>query len=703
MLFMYFCEVFPSLPAEEVLSKAYDMTNILKRLSLLLLLMSTLSASAQIQDPVHFSVSKQQVSDTEIDVVFTAKIDPGWHVYSTGLPDDGPVSATLTTETAEGAVASGSLRHGSGEISNYDEMFGMTLRYFEGTATFMQRYKITGKTYRVRGYLEYGACNDENCMPPTQVEFDYSGSGISSVGDEPSAKDDTPAGSTDEADAIAGDTASADTIAAQGIALGTPDLWQPVIDELQAFNGDNGGDRSWFYIFIMGFLGGLLALFTPCVWPIIPMTVSFFLKRAKDDKRKGIRDALTYGVSIVVIYLALGLAITAIFGASSLNALSTNAVFNICFFLLLVVFALSFFGWFELRLPSSWSDKVDSKASQTGGLLSIFLMAFTLTLVSFSCTGPIIGFLLVEVASSGSIAGPAVGMFGFALALALPFTLFALFPTWLKQAPRSGSWMNTIKIVLGFIELAFALKFFSVADLAYGWRLLDREVFLALWIVIFGLLGLYLVGLLKFQSDYVDGESKPMPVPCIMLGMISLAFAVYMVPGLWGAPCKAVSAFAPPINTQDFNLNVKVVEARYTDYEEGMAAARAQGKPVVIDFTGFGCVNCRKMEAAVWTDPSVADKLNNDFVLISLYVDDKQPLPEHITVQENGKQRTLRTVGDKWSYLQRSKFGANAQPFYVTLDGEGRPLGISYSYDENISKYLNFLNQGLDNYKKGRN
>lgn len=651
---------------------------------------------AQMQDPVHFSVDRKKVSADEIEVVFTAKIDAGWHLYSTNLPADGPVSATLTTEASEGAKVSGTLQHGGGEISNYDEMFGMTLRYFEKSATFMQRYKITGKTYRVKGYLEYGACNDENCMPPTQVEFEYTGEGIATAEEVTSVEED------EETPPSSSDTTSVDTLSSGLATLTTSDsaLWRPVIAELQAFNGDNGSDRSWFYIFLMGFLGGLLALFTPCVWPIIPMTVSFFLKRAKDDKKKGIRDAITYGISIVVIYLALGLAITAIFGASSLNALSTNAVFNICFFLLLVVFALSFFGWFELRLPSSWSNKVDSKASETGGLLSIFLMAFTLTLVSFSCTGPIIGFLLVEVASSGSITGPAIGMFGFAVALALPFTLFALFPTWLKQAPRSGSWMNTIKIVLGFIELAFALKFFSVADLAYGWGLLDREVFLALWIVIFGMLGLYLIGVLKFQSDVVDGETKPMPVACIMLGMMSLAFTVYMIPGLWGAPCKAVSAFAPPINTQDFNLNTKVVEAQYTDYEEGMAAARAQGKPVVVDFTGFGCVNCRKMEAAVWTDPSVADKLTCDYVLISLYVDDKQPLPEHITVEENGQTRTLRTVGDKWSYLQRSKFGANAQPFYVTLDSEGNPLGISYSYDENISKYLDFLNQGLQNFKK---
>ena len=651
---------------------------------------------AQMQDPVHFDVSLKNISAEEIEIVFTARIDAGWHVYSTGLPADGPVSATLTTEVADGATAAGGLGHGGGEISNYDEMFGMTLRYFEGKAVFMQRYKLTGRTYRVKGYLEYGACNDESCMPPTQVEFDFKGEG---PGDKEAAtdKEETPAADSDdsESDTVAVDSAFTDMTVA-----GDDNLWKPVITELQAFNGDNGSGRSWLYIFIMGFLGGLLALFTPCVWPIIPMTVSFFLKRAKDDKRKGIRDAITYGISIVVIYLALGLAITAIFGASSLNALSTNAIFNIFFFLLLVVFALSFFGWFELRLPSSWSNTVDSKASETSGLLSIFLMAFTLTLVSFSCTGPIIGFLLVEVASTADITGPAIGMFGFALALALPFTLFALFPTWLKQAPRSGSWMNTIKIVLGFIELAFALKFFSVADLAYGWGLLDREVFLALWIVIFGMLGLYLIGILKFQSDTVDGESRPMPVACIMLGMLSLAFSVYMIPGLWGAPCKAVSAFSPPVNTQDFNLNTKVVEAGYTDYEEGMAAAAAQGKPVVVDFTGFGCVNCRKMETAVWTDPSVADKLNNDFILISLYVDDKQPLPQHITVEENGQQRTLRTVGDKWSYLQRSKFGANAQPFYVTLDNKGNPLGPSYSYDENISKYLDFLNQGLENYKR---
>lgn len=660
----------------------------------MLLAMFTLAAAAQMQDPVHFKVSQKKVSPTEFEVIFTGRIDNGWHVYSTGLPADGPISASLHTEKAEGVKAEGKLSHRGKEISQYDKMFGMTLRYFEHSVTFVQKYKITGKTYNVKGYLEYGACNDENCIPPTQVDFSFKGEGPADAPEAEETEETEAADTVAAAPVAAGDSLQADTAAVntQG------DLWKPVIKELQNFNGgDAGASRSWIYIFLMGLVGGFVALFTPCVWPIIPMTVSFFLKRTK-DKKKGIRDAITYGISIIVIYLALGLAITAIFGASSLNALATNAVFNIFFCLLLIVFALSFFGWFELTLPSSWTNKVDNKASSTSGLLSIFLMAFTLTLVSFSCTGPIIGFLLVEVSTSGSIAGPAIGMLGFAIALALPFTLFALFPTWLKQAPKSGSWMNTIKIVLGFIELAFALKFFSVADLAYGWGLLDREVFLALWIIIFGMLGLYLIGKLKFPSD--QGNTDAMPVPCIVLGMISLAFTVYLIPGLWGAPCKAVSAFAPPINTQDFNLYHNEVEPKFKDYEQGMAAAAAEGKPVVVDFTGFGCVNCRKMEAAVWTDPQVADKLNNDFILISLYVDDKQPLDKPIEVVENGRKRTLRTVGDKWSYLQRSKFGANAQPFYVILDNKGMPLAGSYSYDENISHYTDFLNKGLSNYKK---
>ena len=675
-----------------------------------LLAVFALGASAQMQEPVHVSVQQKQVSPTEVDVIFTAKIDNGWHVYSTGLPSGGPISATVTTEKAEGAQAAGKLQAKGKELSNYDKLFEMKLRYFENAVSFVQRYKITGKTYHIKGYLEYGACNDQNCLPPTQVEFDFKGNGPANAPDAKETK--TPAQlAKEKADSLAALAAAnnkteADTTQKAATTAVNSDndnvaqagLWAPVVAELQAYNGDQGkSDNSIFYIFAMGFIGGLLALFTPCVWPIIPMTVSFFLKRSQ-NKAKGIRDALTYGVSIIVIYVALGLAVTAAFGPSALNSLSTNAVFNILFCLLLIIFALSFFGWFEIRLPDKWGNAVDSKASSTSGILSIFLMAFTLALVSFSCTGPIIGFLLVQVSTSGSIMGPGIGMLGFAVALALPFTLFALFPTWLKKAPKSGSWMNTIKVVLGFIELAFALKFFSVADLAYGWHLLDREVFLSIWIALFFLLGLYLIGRLKFASD--QGSSDAMPVPCVMLGLVSFAFSIYMVTGLWGAPSKAVSAIAPPMNTQNINLNHNQVRAQYDNYEEGMAAAAAQGKPVLIDFTGFGCVNCRKMEAAVWTDPQVADKLTKEYVLISLYVDDKKPLPEPIEVTENGQKRTLRTVGDKWSYLQRSKFGANAQPFYVAVNNEGKPLARSYSYDENISHYMDFLNQGLTNYKK---
>ncbi len=646
-------------------------------------------------NPVHFTVSQKQVSDTEIDVVFKGKIAAGWHVYAPNIPADGPIPATLTTEKAEGVKAVGGLKAQGKEIKEYDQIFGMQLRYYENSVTFVQRYKITGKTYSVKGYLEYGACNDSGCMPPTSVDFAYKGNGPA---DAPDAQDETAdAAATDTTAALA---AAADTTGVDTAAVAADsNLWTPVIDELKAFEEGGNSSHSLFYILIMGFVGGLLAVLMPCIWPIIPMTVSFFLKRNK-DKKKGIRDALTYGVSIIVIYVLLGFLITLISGGNGLNSLSTNAVFNIIIFLVLVVFAVSFFGWFELELPSKWTNSVDNKASATSGLVSIFLMAFTLVLVSFSCTAPIIGLLLAEFSTSGNIAAPAVGMLGFSIALALPFSLFAMFPAWLKQAPKSGSWMNTLKISLGFVELAFSLKFLSVADLAYGWHILDRETFLALWIAIFLLLGLYLIGKLKFQSDVAMGESKPMPVPCVMLGLVSIAFAIYMIPGLWGAPCKAVSAFAPPINTQDFNLNTNEVKAKYTSFEEGMEAAAAQGKPVLLDFTGYGCVNCRKMEAAVWTDPRVAEKLNNDYILISLYVDDKQPLAKSIEVTVNGQKRTLRTVGDKWSYLQQSKFGALAQPFHVALGADGKPLAPAFSYKEDVQAYIDFLNQGIENYNK---
>ena len=627
---------------------------------------------AQIQEPVKFKTELKNVSATEVEIVFTASIEQGWHVYSTDLGDGGPISATFNTDKLTGAQLDGKLRPVGKEIASFDKLFEMDVRYFEHTAQFVQKLKLTGGNYQVTGYLEYGACNDENCLPPTQVEFSFSGK---AEGTSASVQTETPA---EKADMAAAPAVIGSADGPTSVVVSDNDLWSPVINELNALGETTSQeDMSWLYIFITGFVGGLLALFTPCVWPIIPMTVSFFLKRSK-DKKKGIRDAWTYGASIVVIYVTLGLAITAIFGANALNALSTNAIFNIFFCLMLVVFAASFFGAFEITLPSKWSNAVDSKAEATTGLLSIFLMAFTLSLVSFSCTGPIIGFLLVQVSTTGNVIAPAVGMLGFAIALALPFTLFALFPSWLKSMPKSGGWMNVIKVTLGFLELAFALKFLSVADLAYGWRILDRETFLALWIVLFALLGFYLLGKIKFPHD--DDDTK-VSVPRFFLALASLAFAVYMVPGLWGAPLKAVSAFAPPMQTQDFN-------------------AREHGKPVMLDFTGYGCVNCRKMELAVWTDMKVADLINNDYVLITLYVDNKTRLPEPVKVMENGTERTLRTVGDKWSYLQRVKFGANAQPFYVLIDNEGKPLNKSYSYDEDIDKYVDFLQTGLDNYKK---
>ena len=688
-----------------------------KIISFLLLSFVVYALQAQIKDPVKFKTELTTLSDTEAEVVFTATIDKGWHVYSTDLGDGGPISATFNIDNKSGVELLGKLKPVGKEVATFDKLFEMKVRYFENTAKFVQKVKFTGGAYAIEGYLEYGACDDESCLPPTQVPFKFSG--VAKAGNAATTKTEQPKAEqpeqkvVDKADKKEGATSVASkdssammelvpattTEAATDIqpAVASSELWKPVISDLQALGEEHGQeDMSWIYIFITGFLGGLLALFTPCVWPIIPMTVSFFLKRSK-DKKKGIRDAWTYGASIVVIYVALGLAITLIFGASALNALSTNAIFNILFFLMLVIFAASFFGAFEIRLPSKWGNAVDSKAESTTGLLSIFLMAFTLSLVSFSCTGPIIGFLLVQVSTTGSVVAPAIGMLGFAIALALPFTLFALFPSWLKSMPKSGGWMNVIKVTLGFLELAFALKFLSVADLAYGWRLLDRETFLALWIVIFALLGFYLLGKIKFPHD--DDDNK-VGVTRFFMALISLAFAVYMVPGLWGAPLKAVSAFAPPMQTQDFNLYKNEVHAKFDDYDLGMEYARLNGKPVMLDFTGYGCVNCRKMEAAVWTDPKVSDLINNDYVLITLYVDNKTPLTEPVKIIENGTERTLRTVGDKWSYLQRVKFGANAQPFYVLLDNQGKPLNKSYAYNEDIPKYIEFLQTGLENYKK---
>lgn len=711
----------------------------MKHILAILLLGMTQALCAQFERPVTIEVQQKRVSDTEIELVFSGEADDGWHVYGPDLADGGPTRAELTLETCRGAELKGKLRATGKLISSHDAIFNMDVSYMEGSVSFAQTFTLTAGDYEVSGFLTYGACNDENCLPPTNVEFSFKGKGVDisasslansdnkasqgkgdakaseSKGDE--AIPSQPSGDTPSDDAIAPSSEiSSDSISTESAGNSpsmtegvgdVPAYWQPVISELQAFGETSQpADRSLLSVFLLGLLGGFVALLTPCVWPIIPMTVSFFLKRSR-DKARGVRDAVTYGLSIVVIYVLLGLLVTLLFGASALNALSTNAVFNILFFLMLLAFGASFLGGFEITLPGSWSNAVDRKSEHTTGMVSIFLMAFTLSLVSFSCTGPIIGFLLVEVSTVGSIVAPTVGMLGFAVALALPFTLFALFPAWLKSAPRSGNWMNVVKVSLGIVELAFSLKFLSVADLAYGWHLLDREVFLCLWIMLFALLGAYLLGWIRLphDEDEYDEQGNVVVRPRIgvtrfLLALLSLSFALYMVPGLWGAPCKAVSAFAPPMQTQDFNLAHTEVEARFRDFDEGMAYARTHHMPVMLDFTGFGCVNCRKMEAAVWTDSRVAEVINNRYVLITLYVDDKTPLPEPIIVEENGAEHKLRTVGDRWSYLQRSKFGANAQPFYVLVDNEGHPLNRSYSYDEDIPAYLDFLNEGLRRYGK---
>ena len=627
-------------------------------LTFLLLTISTM-LSAQIVDPVKWT-HKSQVKGQELTVSFTANIDP----------EGGPQKTEFTFETLDGLKVKGPTKVSNGKlIKTHDQAFDMDLSFYENTVTFEQRFKITGSPYKLEGFVFFMSCNDGMCTPPTRYEFTITGEAdIAAKEDTPADAATTPAApaATADSETPADPAATVDSLAAAAPApVSAEGLWTPVIDKLEAFsNGatkgdDSGRAHSWWYILIAGFIAGLVALITPCVWPMIPMTVSFFLKRTK-DRNKSIKDAVTYGISIIVIYVGLGLLITVIFGASALNSLATNAVFNIIFFLLLVVFALSFFGAFELTLPESWTTKLDAKADATTGLLSIFFMAFTLCLVSFSCTGPIIGTLLVEAATSGSMLYPAIGMFGF--------------------------------------EFALAFKFLSVADLAYCWRILDRETLLCLWIVIFALCGMYLLGWIRLPHDDDPDPSERVSVTQLMLALVCFSFSMYMVPGLWGAPCKAISAFAPPMSTQDFKLGEDAI-VTYHSYEEGMEAAQRAGKPVLVDFSGFGCVNCRKMEAAVWTDPQVKNIIDNDYILIELMVDDKTPLPEIEVVQENGKDVKLRTIGDKWSYLQRYKFGANAQPFYVLLDGRGNPLNGSYSYDEDIDAYVNFLKTGLNNYK----
>jgi thiol:disulfide interchange protein DsbD len=662
-------------------------------------------AMGQILQPITWSFDQQKKGGNNIELVFKASIQNGWHVYGQNLPSGGPVSTSFHFDKVSGARLVGNVTSSSSMIKEYDKTFSMNLTWYEHQAVFIQKVTVMNpQKFLVSGYVEFMGCNDENCLPPAKLPFSF-GKPIAQVVTSSPAKSSLVETHKALVPSVVKVTQSVQTDSIQSTNTNTTatmtnnSTWDPVIAQLNSLGNSSGTSEThdpFWLIFLKGFLGGLLALITPCVWPIIPLTVSFFLKRSA-NKRKAKRDAGLYGLSIIAIYLVLGVLITLIFGASALNSLSTNAFFNLFFFGLLVLFAVSFFGAFELTLPAAWTTKLDSKAESTSGIVSILLMAFTLALVSFSCTGPIIGTLLVDVAVNGSYLGPTIGMFGFALALAIPFMLFAMFPMWLKSMPKSGGWLNSVKVVLGFLELALALKFFSVADLAYGWRLLDREVFLVLWIVIFTLLGFYILGKIKFSHD---SDVNHISVTRLFLSIITFAFALYMVPGLWGAPLKAISAFAPPLFTQDFNLNPQSEHTIYNDYDQALKEAALQNKPLLVDFTGFGCVNCRKMEASVWTNSKVKQLMNEQFIVASLYVDDKASLPQPMEVNENGRTSILTTVGDKWSYLQRSKFGANAQPFYVIVNAQGQPLTGSFSFTEEPAKFVSFLESGLKHNRK---
>ena len=680
-----------------------------KKVTTLLSLALLITTFTFAQDEMRWSFSLEDRGNGEVTLVADVQIKQDWYLYDTKIPEGGPTPTQISFDNLSGATRIGEF-HAEGKEAKvkFDAIFGMQIGTFQESARFVQRLRVTDKnSFAIAGDVRAQACDDQSCTPPLPNDFSFDATDLPETVTAPSLQT-TTSGEPETSSSLAAlqplETAVSDSSpATEATPANTTDLesdqlWTPVIEELQQFGmkGSTAG-MSLFWILLSGFAGGLIALVTPCVWPMIPMTVSFFLKRNKTDRKKAVGEALVYGAAIIVIYVVLGLLITAIFGASALNNLATSALFNLIFFALLVFFAIAFFGGFELALPSKWTNKMDQKADSTTGALSIFFMAFTLVLVSFSCTGPIIGTLLVEAATSGSIIAPAIGMLGFALALAIPFVLFAIFPSWLSTMPKSGGWLNSVKVVLGFLELALALKFLSVADLAYGWGILDREVFLVLWIVIFALLGVYLLGKIRFPSD---SEVPHLTIPRLFLSIISLAFSIYMIPGLWGAPLKAISAFSPPLYTQDFNLYEGEVHAQTLDYETAIALARQQNKPLLIDFSGYGCVNCRKMEASVWTDPRVKHLLDNEYILVTLMVDDKTRLPEIIEVEENGRTTRLKTIGDKWSYLQRHKFGANAQPYYIALDHDGKPLSPTYAYDENVEKYIEFLETGLSNFKK---
>lgn len=636
------------------------------------------------ESPVVWDSELQMTSDNEGQMIFTAHISSGWHMYSTDIPAGGPTPTSIDFTEVNGAELVGGLVASNAPVEVMDKMFDMRLGYWEGNVKFTQRFRLSegSKGCTVKGVIRNMACNDVSCSTPQKIPFDLVFNEVS-----------VSAGNVEkEVAAPSPHNASGDSVSAVADAVVDNSLWwQPVdVESTTDVNAD------WWHIFIWGFAGGLLALLTPCVWPMIPLTVSFFLKRAS-SRRRSILDAMLYGLSIIVIYLALGLLVTLAFGAGKLNELATNAVFNIIFFAILVVFAISFFGAFDIKLPSKWSNSVDSKAERTTGIISMFFMAFTLVLVSFSCTGPLIGTLLVEAATQGNIVGPAVGMGAFAFALAIPFTLFAIFPSLLKEMPKSGGWLNSVKVVLGFLELALSLKFLSVVDLAYGWGILDREVFIALWIVLFLMLGMYLIGKIRFSHD---APLQYVSIPRFFLSLASFSFAVYLLPGLWGAPLKGVSAFLPPLSTQDFNLYEDGTGKHFDNYDEAMTYASVHHLPVLVDFSGYGCVNCRKMEGAVLDQQDVKDMIHNNFVFVTLMVDDRTKLPEPRKVIEGDKEIELETVGELWGYLQQHKFKASVQPFYIILNNDGVPTTNSLGFTEDPGKFLEWLSTGLDNYNK---
>ena len=667
---------------------------------------------------VKFKFVTQKVSDCEYDLKFVATIDEGWHMYSLNKAgEDGPNPTSFTFKKSADYELVGAIKE-SKPVKEYDKVFEMTVEYFKHTATFTQRIKLkTDKKITIKGKSEYQACTEEQCVFPPADVFEFEVQGTADCADKSAA---TTSVTTEE---VSADTTSA-TVQENQITF-TSSGSQTTAQFSEVKKDSNlipKESRTWWGIFLAGFIGGLAALLTPCVFPMIPMNVSFFTKQSK-TKAQGIRNALIYSISIIILYVGLGLGVTLIFGAGALHSLSTNIWFNLAFFVLLLVFAMSFLGAFEITLPSSFVNKIDSK-SDKGGYMGIFFMAFTLALVSFSCTGPIIGTLLVEASSTGNISGPFWGMFGFSLALALPFGLFAAFPGWLNSLPQSGGWLNAVKVTLGFLELALALKFASNADLVVQAGILTREVFVGLWIVIFAMLTMYLLGLFKTPHD---SDVKHISVTRLFVAIASFFVTIYLIPGMWGAPLKLFSGILPPLEYSEsphgfggsqqsanttlpkdeefgafMEVNKNGIVHFKNDYDRALAYARKVGKPLLIDFTGHACANCRKTEDYVWPDPEVLKRLNNDVVLVSLYVDDKRPLDpkDYMKVQWYGKEREITDIGDKFKYMEEALYKQSTQPLYVLVDGNEKPLNDIRGYNPSIPEYVQWLDEGIKNYKK---